>query len=155
AVRDDLQQRHAAHQRRQAALAREHELWDTAGRAMDEAERAEERGEDEQALRSCARALTALDQILIDGCTPEIEVTARARRETLNESRARLARRSLTRRLLEQARSPDPRQRQEALRLAEELLPDWSELPQLREQIRQIDACLAILERAQAAEPAV
>src|SRR4029079_265032 len=39
--------------------------------------------------------------------------------------------------------------------LAEEQLPDWGELPQLREQLRQIDASLATVERAPDPHPAV
>jgi hypothetical protein len=155
AMHDQLQQRHDGRQRRQAALVREQELWATAQRTLDEANQAEQTGHDEQALHSCARALATLDQILTNGCTPEIEAAARAMQQQLTEQRERLERVSLMRQLPECARSPDPHQRAEALRLAEEQLPDWAELPQLREQLRQIDASLTIIERAQAADPAV
>jgi len=154
-MRDELQQRHAGQQRRQAALVREQELWAIAQRALDEAGHAEQHGQDEQALYSCARALAALDQILTDGCTPEIEEAARAIQKQLTDRRERLDRQSLARQLPERARSPDPHQRAEALRLAEEQLPDWPELPQLRERLRQIDASLTLVERAQAADPTV
>lgn len=155
AMRDELQQRHDGQQRRQAALAREQELWATAQRAQDEAEHAEQHGQDEQAQLSCARALAALDQILNDGCTPAIEAAARAMRAQLTDRRERLDRQALARQLPERARSPDPHQRAEALRLAEAQLPDWPELPQLSEQLRQIDASLSLIERNQASDPAV
>jgi hypothetical protein len=154
AMRDELQQRQADQRRRQAALAREQELWESAQREQEQADRAEQRGEDEQALRCCARALAMLDQILTDGCTPEIEEQAREMRDLLTRRRERLDRQILARLLPERARSPDPRQRHEALRLAEELLPDWGELPHLREQLDQINTCLTIVERALAADPA-
>ncbi|MEO7910547.1 MAG: hypothetical protein ABIV47_12935, partial [Roseiflexaceae bacterium] len=155
AMRDEIQQRHDSRQRRQAALVREQELWATAQRTLDEATQAEQSGHDEQALHSCTRALAALDQILTDGCTPEIESAVRAMQQQLAEQRERLERQTLARQLPEHARSPDPRQRVEALRLAEEQLPNWAELSQLREQLRQIDADLTLVERAQAADPAV
>ncbi len=155
AMRDELQQRHAAQQRRQAALLREQELWAGAQLTLDEVERAEQHGQAEQAVLSCARALAALDQILTDGCTPAIEAPARAMQKQLTERRDRLDRQILAHQLPTRARSPDPQQRAEALRLAEEQLPDWPELPQLREQLRQIDAGLIIVERAQATDPAI
>jgi Protein kinase domain len=155
AMRDELQQRQADRQRRQAALLREHELWATAQHALAEAEQAEQHGQHDQALHSCARALATLEQMLTDGCTPAIEAAARAMQQQLIERRERLERQELARQLPEYARSPDPHQRAEALRLAEEQLPDWVELPQLREQLGQIDADLAIFERSQAADPAI
>src|SRR6266542_6180285 len=106
-MRDELQQRHAGQQRRQAALVREQELWAIAQRALDEAGHAEQHGQDEQALHSCARALAALDQILTDACTPEIEEAARAIQKQLTDRRERLDRQSLARQLPERARSPD------------------------------------------------
>jgi hypothetical protein len=155
AMRDDIQQRHAGRQRRQIALLREQELWASAKRTLEEAAIAEQHGQDEQAVLSCVRALAALDQILTDGCTPEIEAAARAMQQQLTEQRERLERQVLARRLPERARSPDPHQRAEALRLAEEQLPDWPELPQLREQLHQIDVNLSLIERALAADPAI
>jgi hypothetical protein len=155
AMRDEIQQRHAGQQRRQAALLREQELWDIAQRTQDEAAHAEQHGQDEQAALSCARALATLDQILTEGCTPEIEVVARAMQQQLTEQRERLDRQVLARQLPERAHSPDPHQRAEALRLAEEQLPDWAELPELREQLCQIDAGLTIVERAQATDSAI
>lgn len=153
AMRDELQQRHADHERRRAALMRESELWDNARRERDEADRAEQRGEEDLALRSSARALVMLDQILADGCTPEIEDAARTLQRQLSQQRERLERQAIVRQLPERANSPDPRQRIEALRLAEELVPDWVELPRLREHIRQIDESLTTLERAQGSDP--
>jgi hypothetical protein len=154
AMRDEIQQRQADRERRRVALARERELWETARREFDESERAEQHGEDEQAIRSCGRALAMLDQILSDGCTPEVEDSARSMRRLLSQRRERLDQQALARQLPERAYSPDPRQRIEALRLAEELLPEWAELPVLRDHIRQIDECLTIVERAQASDPA-
>jgi hypothetical protein len=155
AMRDELQQRHESRQRRQAALLREQELWATAQRTHDEAAQAEQSGQDEQAGLSCARALAAVEQILTNGCTPEVEAAARVLQKQLTEQRERLDQQTLARQLPERARSPDPHQRAEALRLAEEQLPNWAELPQLREQLRQIDADLTLVERAQAADSAV
>ncbi|HEU5103665.1 MAG TPA: hypothetical protein VFU22_31835, partial [Roseiflexaceae bacterium] len=152
ALRDELQQRHADRQRRRAALARERELWEAARRECEEADRAEQHGQEDLAIRGCARAQAILEQILTAGCSPEIEDAARSAQQLLSQQRERLERLGLARQLPERAGSPDPRQRFEALRLAEELVPDWVELPRLREQIRQIDECLTIVERGQASE---
>lgn len=152
ATRDNLRRTQAVRQRQLAALAHEQEVWAAATREAEAAAQAEAHGQDERALRHAEHALAGLEQLLTDGCTPEVEQAARASRETLTTHLDQLSWRIRARHIPEWARSADPRQRQAALTLAEQIIPSWGDLPELRKQMRQIDACFTILDRARADE---
>jgi hypothetical protein len=152
ATRDELFQQCEVQKRREAARARENELWEAAAIAADQGRGADQQGDEQRATQHYERALDVLARLLADGCSPELEDAARSSKQLLGERLDQLNRQAQVRQIPIQARSPDPRQRRAALKLAEQLLPDWPELGHLREQVRQIDACLAILDRSHAAD---
>jgi hypothetical protein len=150
-TRDELLRQYEAQQRREAARARESELWEAATTYANQGRSAEARGDEQRALQYYERALDALARLLAGGCSPELEESVRASKHMLSERLEHLSRQVQARQIPVQARSPDPRQRRVALKLAEELLPDWPDLPNVREQMRQIDACMVVLDRSQSA----
>jgi hypothetical protein len=151
-TRDELLRQYEAQQRREAARARENELWEAATTYANQGRSAEAQGDEQRAIQHYERALDALVRLLDGGCSPELEDMARTSKQMLSERLEQLNRHLQARQIPMQARSPDPRQRRVALKLAEELMPDWPDLPQLREQMRQIDACMAIVDRSHTAD---
>lgn len=152
AIHDQLRRQRTILQQRQVSLAREQKLREIALRHADEAAEAEEQQDDERAIVLYERALAAIEHLLRDGCTPEAEHDARTTKHVIGARIEQLNLRHQARQIPERARSADPRQRQSALALATQIMPDWPDLAHLRQQVRQIDACFNVLKRTQAAE---
>jgi hypothetical protein len=143
----NLQELSALQRRRLAAHMHEQALWEYAAKSVGQAQRAASRGLNDRALQQYEHALLALEQLLADGCAPERAREVHIRQQAIQTRLDELQTQLQTQRIPDLARSAEARQRREALQLAEQLLPDWADLPHLRAQVQQIDACFALLER--------